>query len=89
MEQAYIPGEVVRLTLDLGTASVILARNHPSGAAEPSRADEAITQAKAAEAQRVAQAKELANQAARKIALAAEQKKIRDAKYAARKARRK
>ena len=43
MEQAYIPGEVVRLTLDLGPGSVILAQNHPSVVAEPSRADELIT----------------------------------------------
>ena len=37
------PREVVKLALDLGAASVILAHNHPSGVAEPSRADELIT----------------------------------------------
>jgi DNA repair protein RadC len=36
-------GEVVRRALALGAASVIVAHNHPSGCAEPSRADEALT----------------------------------------------
>ena len=37
------PREVVRRALDLNAAAVILAHNHPSGVAEPSRADEAMT----------------------------------------------
>lgn len=37
------PREVVKLALELGAASVILAHCHPSGVAEPSRADEQIT----------------------------------------------
>jgi DNA repair protein RadC len=38
------PREVVRRALELNSAAVILAHNHPSGAAEPSRADEFLTQ---------------------------------------------
>jgi len=38
------PREVVRQALACHAAAVILAHNHPSGVAEPSRADEAITQ---------------------------------------------
>ena len=38
------PREVVKRALELGAAAVILAHNHPSGAAEPSRADEFLTQ---------------------------------------------
>jgi DNA repair protein RadC len=37
------PREVVKRTLALNAAAVILAHNHPSGVAEPSRADERIT----------------------------------------------
>ena len=37
------PREVVKLVLERGAASVILAHCHPSGVAEPSRADELIT----------------------------------------------
>jgi len=37
------PREVVKQALRLNAACVILAHNHPSGVAEPSRADEAIT----------------------------------------------
>jgi DNA repair protein RadC len=37
------PREVVKLVLAHGAASVILVHNHPSGVAEPSRADELIT----------------------------------------------
>jgi DNA repair protein RadC len=37
------PREVVREALDVNAAAVILAHNHPSGVAEPSRADERIT----------------------------------------------
>ena len=37
------PREVVRRAIALNAAAVILAHNHPSGQAEPSRADEALT----------------------------------------------
>jgi DNA repair protein RadC len=37
------PREVVRLALKRNSAAVIFAHNHPSGVAEPSRADEQIT----------------------------------------------
>lgn len=40
---AVYPREVVRSTL-LQNAAVIFAHNHPSGCAEPSRADEVLTQ---------------------------------------------
>ena len=39
------PREVVKRALALNAGAVVLAHNHPSGAAEPSRADEQITQA--------------------------------------------
>ncbi len=39
------PREVVKLALAHNAAGAILAHNHPSGVAEPSRADEALTQA--------------------------------------------
>lgn len=38
------PREVVKRALMLNAAAVILAHNHPSGVAEPSRADEMLTQ---------------------------------------------
>ena len=38
------PREVVRMALKHNAAAVIFAHNHPSGVAEPSRADEQITQ---------------------------------------------
>lgn len=38
------PREVVRLALEKNAAAVIFAHNHPSGVAEPSLADESITQ---------------------------------------------
>lgn len=38
------PREVVRLALEHGAAAIILAHNHPSGVAEPSHADRALTQ---------------------------------------------
>lgn len=38
------PREVVRRALDLNAAAVILAHNHPSGVAEPSGADERMTE---------------------------------------------
>lgn len=40
---AVHPREVVREALERGAAAVILAHNHPSGIAEPSAADHAIT----------------------------------------------
>jgi DNA repair protein RadC len=43
-QTSVYPREVVKRALDLHAASVILAHNHPSGAAEPSRADEFVTQ---------------------------------------------
>ncbi len=43
-QQRVYPREVVKRTLEWNAASVILAHNHPSGAAEPSRADEFLTQ---------------------------------------------
>jgi DNA repair protein RadC len=39
------PREVVKQALRFNAASVILAHNHPSGVAEPSRADELLTRA--------------------------------------------
>jgi len=39
------PREVVRRALAVNAAGVILAHNHPSGAAEPSAADQTLTQA--------------------------------------------
>jgi DNA repair protein RadC len=38
------PREIVKRALALNAAAVVLAHNHPSGAAEPSRADELVTQ---------------------------------------------
>lgn len=37
------PREVVKLALEKNAAAVIFAHNHPSGVAEPSRADEMLT----------------------------------------------
>jgi DNA repair protein RadC len=45
MHTAVHPREVVKRALALNAAAVVLAHNHPSGLAEPSRADELITQA--------------------------------------------
>lgn len=42
---AVHPREVVKRALALNAGAVVLAHNHPSGAADPSRADELITQA--------------------------------------------
>ncbi len=44
-QTSVYPREVARRALELGAAAVVLAHNHPSGAAEPSRADEYLTQA--------------------------------------------
>ncbi|OGI68823.1 MAG: hypothetical protein A2W18_10225 [Candidatus Muproteobacteria bacterium RBG_16_60_9] len=41
---AVYPREVVKRALALNAAAVILVHNHPSGVAEPSRADEVLTQ---------------------------------------------
>ena len=44
LSQASVyPREVVKLSLQLGAAAVVLAHNHPSGSVEPSRADERLT----------------------------------------------
>lgn len=44
-QTSVYPREVVRRAMALNAGAVILAHNHPSGAAEPSRADEMLTQA--------------------------------------------
>lgn len=43
-QTSVYPREVVKAALAHNAATVILAHNHPSGAAEPSRADELLTQ---------------------------------------------
>lgn len=43
-QTSVYPREVVRRALQLNAGAVILAHNHPSGVAEPSRADEVLTQ---------------------------------------------
>lgn len=43
-QTSVYPREVLKRALDLGAAAVLLAHNHPSGAPEPSRADEFLTQ---------------------------------------------
>ena len=43
-QTSVYPREVVKRALEIGCAAVVLAHNHPSGAAEPSRADEYLTQ---------------------------------------------
>ncbi|VWX51817.1 hypothetical protein NOVOSPHI9U_40407 [Novosphingobium sp. 9U] len=42
-EAAIHPREVIRRALDLGATALILVHNHPSGNAQPSRADIEIT----------------------------------------------
>jgi DNA repair protein RadC len=44
-QTSVFPREIVRGALLRNAAAVVLARNHPSGLAEPSRADELLTQA--------------------------------------------
>lgn len=44
-QASVYPREVVKQALAANAAAVILAHNHPSGTAEPSRADELLTQA--------------------------------------------
>jgi DNA repair protein RadC len=43
-QTSVYPREVVKRALALNAAAVLLAHNHPSGVAEPSRADEYLTQ---------------------------------------------
>jgi DNA repair protein RadC len=43
-QTSVYPREVVKLGLQSNAAAMILAHNHPSGVAEPSRADELLTQ---------------------------------------------
>ena len=43
-QTSVYPREVVKRALALNCAAVIITHNHPSGAAEPSRADEFLTQ---------------------------------------------
>jgi DNA repair protein RadC len=43
-QTSVYPREVVKAALRRNAGSVILAHNHPSGVAEPSRADEHLTQ---------------------------------------------
>ena len=43
-QTSVYPREVVRLALRHNAGAVVLAHNHPSGVAEPSRADEFLTQ---------------------------------------------
>lgn len=44
-QTSVYPREVVKRALHFNAAAVIFAHNHPSGVAEPSRADESLTQA--------------------------------------------
>lgn len=44
MQTSVYPREVVKRTLELNAAAVILSHNHPGGSALPSRADEQLTQ---------------------------------------------
>jgi len=43
-QTSVYPREVVKAALSRNAAAVIFAHNHPSGVAEPSRADELLTQ---------------------------------------------
>lgn len=47
-QTSVYPREVVKEALSCNAAAVVLAHNHPSGVAEPSRADELLTQSLAA-----------------------------------------
>ena len=44
-QTSVYPREVVKVALALNAAAAVMAHNHPSGTAEPSRADEFLTQA--------------------------------------------
>lgn len=43
-QTSVYPREIVKRAIELGASAVILAHNHPSGVAHPSRADEHLTQ---------------------------------------------
>ena len=43
-QTSVYPREVVRSAMEKNAAAVVLAHNHPSGSAQPSRADESLTQ---------------------------------------------
>ena len=43
-QTSVYPREVVKLAMEKNAASMVLVHNHPSGTAQPSRADEALTQ---------------------------------------------
>jgi DNA repair protein RadC len=43
-QTSVFPREIVKRALHFNAAAIIFAHNHPSGVAEPSRADEALTQ---------------------------------------------
>jgi DNA repair protein RadC len=43
-QTSVYPREVVKVALTKNAAAMIMAHNHPSGVAEPSRADELLTQ---------------------------------------------
>jgi DNA repair protein RadC len=43
-QTSVYPREVVKESLELNAAAVVLVHNHPSGSVKPSRADEALTQ---------------------------------------------
>ena len=45
IQTSVYPREVVKCALARNAAAVIFAHNHPSGVAEPSHADEVLTQA--------------------------------------------
>ncbi len=44
-QTSVYPREVVKRALEVNAAAIVFAHNHPSGVAEPSRADELLTQA--------------------------------------------
>ena len=44
-QTAVYPREIVRRAIALNAAAIVFAHNHPSGAAEPSGADRALTEA--------------------------------------------
>jgi DNA repair protein RadC len=44
-QTAVYPREVIKKALQLNACAMIFAHNHPSGCAEPSRADQVLTQA--------------------------------------------
>ena len=53
MQNSVFPFEVVKRALRHNAASVTLSHNHPSGAADPNRADEFLSQALKASLARV------------------------------------